>query len=186
MILENYAEVKTNTASQVTYQVVNKVFGDIAQEAQNNYISEQETVPYVLIIDEINRAPLASVLGELIYGLEYRGKAFSTPYTLGKGTNQLIVPPNLFLIGTMNTADRSIGSMDYAVRRRFAFLSLPSEPQVIIDSWTKSKIKEVQDFRKDICEDITPFTEKQKTYGVLYADVRALFTPNHMATHLLT
>lgn len=82
---------------------------------------------FVLIIDEINRANLPSVLGELIYALEYRGQPVESLYELeGKG-RQIILPPNLFIIGTMNTADRSVGHIDYAIRRRFAFVDvLPS------------------------------------------------------------
>ena len=83
--------------------------------------------PYVLIIDEINRANLSAVLGELIYALEYRGEAVQSMYVID-GENNLILPPNLYIIGTMNTADRSVGHIDYAIRRRFAFVNvLPNE-----------------------------------------------------------
>lgn len=78
---------------------------------------------YVLIIDEINRANLSSVLGELIYALEYRGEAVESMYAID-GDNKLILPPNLYIIGTMNTADRSVGHIDYAIRRRFAFVDV--------------------------------------------------------------
>lgn len=82
---------------------------------------------YVLIIDEINRANLSSVLGELIYALEYRGEEVESMYEVA-GTKKLILPPNLYIIGTMNTADRSVGHIDYAIRRRFAFVDvLPEE-----------------------------------------------------------
>lgn len=81
---------------------------------------------YVLIIDEINRANLSSVLGELIYALEYRGEEVESMYAV-KGNNKLILPPNLYIIGTMNTADRSVGNIDYAIRRRFAFVDVPPE-----------------------------------------------------------
>jgi len=73
----------------------------------------------VLIIDEINRANLAQVFGELMYLLEYRDA--SIPLS-GGGT--FSIPRNVRLIGTMNTADRSIALVDYALRRRFAFLGL--------------------------------------------------------------
>ena len=91
----------------------------------------------VLIIDEINRAPLASVLGELIYGLEYRDSKISTPYILEKDGKEvpLKIPNNLYIIGTMNTADRSIGSIDYAVRRRFAFIPVKPDGSLIKDTW---------------------------------------------------
>ena len=79
--------------------------------------------PYVLIIDEINRANLSAVLGELIYALEYRGEAVQSMYVI-EGENNLTLPPNLYIIGTMNTADRSVGHIDYAIRRRFAFVNV--------------------------------------------------------------
>jgi len=79
--------------------------------------------PYVLIIDEINRANLSAVLGELIYALEYRGEAVQSMYAI-EGENNLILPPNLYIVGTMNTADRSVGHIDYAIRRRFAFVNI--------------------------------------------------------------
>ena len=78
---------------------------------------------YVLIIDEINRANLPAVLGELIYALEYRGEKVESMYPIDDN-NTLIIPPNLFIIGTMNTSDRSIGHIDYAIRRRFAFIEI--------------------------------------------------------------
>ncbi len=79
---------------------------------------------YVLIIDEINRANLSSVLGELIYALEYRGENVESTYEVD-GSNALVLPDNLYIIGTMNTADRSVGHIDYAIRRRFAFVDVP-------------------------------------------------------------
>ena len=79
--------------------------------------------PYVLIIDEINRANLSAVLGELIYALEYRGEAVQSMYAIDDD-NTLVLPANLYIIGTMNTADRSVGHIDYAIRRRFAFVDI--------------------------------------------------------------
>ena len=79
--------------------------------------------PYILIIDEINRANLSAVLGELIYALEYRGEAVQSMYAI-EDDNSLVLPPNLYIIGTMNTADRSVGHIDYAIRRRFAFVNV--------------------------------------------------------------
>ncbi|BAZ52045.1 ATPase [Nostoc sp. NIES-4103] len=73
----------------------------------------------VLIIDEINRANLAQVFGELMYLLEYRDREIS----LAAG-NTFRIPKNVRIIGTMNTADRSIAQIDHALRRRFAFIEL--------------------------------------------------------------
>ena len=95
-------------------------------EFRENYKPTVDKIPlknYVLVIDEINRANLSAVLGELIYALEYRGEAVQSMYAI-EGENNLTLPPNLYIIGTMNTADRSVGHIDYAIRRRFAFVNI--------------------------------------------------------------
>jgi ATPase associated with various cellular activities AAA_5 len=94
------------------------------KESYNSNITDKIPLkPYVLIIDEINRANLSAVLGELIYALEYRGEAVQSMYAIDDD-NTLILPANLYIIGTMNTADRSVGHIDYAIRRRFAFVDV--------------------------------------------------------------
>ncbi|SKB40930.1 AAA family ATPase [Daejeonella lutea] len=96
---------------------------------KHNFNQTQDKQPlknYVLIIDEINRANLSSVLGELIYALEYRGDKVESMYEV-ENENSLVLPSNLYIIGTMNTADRSVGHIDYAVRRRFAFVDILPE-----------------------------------------------------------
>jgi 5-methylcytosine-specific restriction protein B len=82
--------------------------------------ASQRTGICILIIDEINRANLARVFGELMYLLEYRGEAVP----LAAGERRFSIPPNVRIIGTMNTADRSIALVDHALRRRFAFIAL--------------------------------------------------------------
>lgn len=80
--------------------------------------------PYFLIIDEINRGNLAKVFGELYFLLEYREERVQLLYS----DEPFALPANVFIIGTMNTADRSIALVDAAMRRRFAFVPLhPSE-----------------------------------------------------------
>lgn len=86
-------------------------------------VSLSEEKKYILIIDEINRANLPAVLGELIYVLEYRGEKVESMYDIDED-NSLVIPPNLLIIGTMNTSDRSVGHIDYAIRRRFAFVDI--------------------------------------------------------------
>ncbi|KFF57943.1 ATPase AAA, partial [Cryobacterium sp. MLB-32] len=76
----------------------------------------------MLIIDEMNRANLAKVFGELFYLLEYRNEGIRLQYS-GKGET-FKLPENLFIIGTMNTVDRSISLVDAALRRRFPFVEL--------------------------------------------------------------
>ncbi|RZB15802.1 DUF4357 domain-containing protein [Streptomyces sp. F001] len=87
---------------------------DLASREGNRHI------PHFLIIDEINRANLAKVFGELYFLLEYRNKSVRLTYS----SDDFALPPNLFVIGTMNTADRSIALVDAAMRRRFAFVEL--------------------------------------------------------------
>lgn len=93
---------------------------------ENLNVQKIKEKPFVLIIDEINRANLSSVLGELIYALEYRGETVDSMYEVEE-KKELILPPNLYIIGTMNTADRSVGHIDYAIRRRFAFVDVLPE-----------------------------------------------------------
>ena len=80
--------------------------------------------PYVFIIDEINRGNLSKVLGELMMLIEpdKRGDEYALPLTYGRPEEEpFSVPDNLYLLGLMNTADRSLAMVDYALRRRFAF-----------------------------------------------------------------
>lgn len=82
--------------------------------------------PYLLVIDEINRADLAKVLGEAIYLLEPKqpDRWVQLPYEFVGFTPKFTLPENLHILGTMNSADRSIAILDVAVRRRFAFTQL--------------------------------------------------------------
>lgn len=110
----------TTSGGHINYAVVDRIFVEMCRKAEQNPDRK-----YVLIIDEINRADLSRVLGELIYALEYRGEPVELLYAGSEANSTLTVPENLYIIGTMNTADRSIGYLDYAVRRRFVFKKLP-------------------------------------------------------------
>ena len=116
-------------SSAVSYNTVNKILGEMAEAASR---SEYKDTKFFLVIDEINRANLATVFGELIYGLEYRGKSVATPYTVDD-SNKIRLPDNLYILGTMNTADKSIGGIDYAIRRRFLFFPLLPDRKTVLE-----------------------------------------------------
>ncbi len=97
--------------------------------------SEAPGRPHVMIIDEINRANLPKVLGELLFLLEYRDESVATLY---RPEGEFELPENLWFIGTMNTADRSIALVDTALRRRFHFIHFsPNEGPIdgLLDRW---------------------------------------------------
>jgi len=96
------------------------VFYDFAKKACNDPDRK-----YFFIIDEINRGNLSKIFGELMMLIEHdkRGEKFAIPLTYTPDET-FCVPENLYLIGTMNTADRSLAMVDYALRRRFAFINL--------------------------------------------------------------
>jgi 5-methylcytosine-specific restriction enzyme B len=98
----------------------------------------------VLIIDEINRANIARVFGELYFLLEYRDERISLQYS----PDTFSLPGNLYIIGTMNTADRSIALIDAALRRRFYFYPFfPSEPPIkgLLRRWLAEENPRMED-----------------------------------------
>lgn len=97
---------------------------------------------FVLIIDEINRANISKVFGELVFLLEYRKEKVSLTYS---PEHEFFIPENLYIIGTMNSADRSIAFVDYALRRRFYFKDFyPDNPGDILFRWfTDNNLKDI-------------------------------------------
>lgn len=86
--------------------------------------------PCVFIIDEINRGNIPRIFGELMLLLEYRDQSIPLPYS----GDRFRIPPNVYVIGTMNTADRSIALVDFALRRRFHFARFAADPE-LFDRW---------------------------------------------------
>lgn len=105
---------RVDDAGQMSYELRPGPLALMARKAEDS-----PGVPHVLIIDEINRANLPRVFGELLYLLEYRKKWVRTAY---RADEPFELPANLYFIGTMNTADRSIAMIDAALRRRFHFI----------------------------------------------------------------
>jgi MoxR-like ATPase len=94
--------------------------------------------PFVLIIDEINRADLSSVFGELMYAIEYRGEEVSIPHF-----PRFSIPTNVYIIGTMNSTDKSLVAFDLALRRRFLFYKLMPD-MVALTDWNSKKSQQVE------------------------------------------
>lgn len=125
---------QVDSAGHVTYAVLPGIFVRACEVARLDPDRH-----YVLVVDEINRAPLARVFGELLYALEYRGPQGAVELSVSAGMGRgapFYVPENLLIIGTMNTADRSLALVDYALRRRFRFVEMEPNPAVL-DRWLR-------------------------------------------------
>jgi predicted RNA-binding protein with PUA-like domain len=104
----------TNSKGQLEYHVrdgIFKAFCDRARGSSRNFVA---------VVDEINRGNISRIFGELLFLLEYRERNISLPYD----GSAFSIPPNVYIIGTMNTTDRSLAQIDYALRRRFFFYRL--------------------------------------------------------------
>jgi len=105
-----------------SFKLKNGVFYDFCKKAQRD-----KEHNYYFIIDEINRGNLSKIFGELMMLIESdkRGKDYEIPLTYAQNEDdKFYIPDNLHLIGMMNTADRSLAMVDYALRRRFSFISI--------------------------------------------------------------
>jgi hypothetical protein len=121
---------KLQSDGVLSFELVHGALREIAAEATAN-----PSAPYLLVIDEINRGNIAKIFGELYFLLEYRDEGIRLQYSRDE---QFTLPQNLFLLGTMNTADRSIALVDSALRRRFFFEELsPTKPPVnaVLEQW---------------------------------------------------
>lgn len=121
--IEGFRPVDTGSGNLVL-RLEDGVFKRLCREAQANPKRK-----YVLLIDEINRANLAKVFGETITLLEKDKRGMQV--TLPQSKESFAVPPNVFILGTMNTADRSIKLLDAALRRRFAFIELMPDTELL-------------------------------------------------------
>lgn len=134
--VEGLRPVKNRDSATIGFELRDGIFRQFCNKAK-----EDENSKYFFIIDEINRADLSKVFGELMYGLEedYRGRQFDTQYSsLRKDMEQngedidvkFTIPKNVYIIGTMNDIDRSVETFDFALRRRFVWVEIDANKMI--------------------------------------------------------
>ncbi|WP_456329490.1 McrB family protein [Archaeoglobus sp.] len=140
---------------QITFKVEDKIFKKLCKEAERNPDKN-----YVLIIDEINRADLSKVFGEIFSALEYRKEVVRLLYS----GEDFSIPTNLYIIGTMNTLDKSTVDIDFALMRRFKFFEIGPDKEVL------RKILKENGVENDLIEKIVDVFEKiQEFYPLGHA-----------------
>ena len=142
------------------FEGTSKYNGSIKTDMINDIITAkvntEKPLPHVLIIDEINRGNVSKIFGELVTLLEKdkrAGDKHSITVKLPYSKDDFSVPSNIYIIGTMNTTDRSTGTLDYAIRRRFAFVTLEAKPDIIPEGKAR-----------DLFNDIKKFIENEKNH----------------------
>lgn len=156
MSYEDFIEgIKPKTEDgKITYEVKDGIFKKLCEKAKDN--NTQITQNYVMIIDEINRGNVANIFGELISLIEddkRLGASEELHAELPYSHTIFGVPKNVYIIGTMNTADRSVEALDSALRRRFTFKEMMPKSELVPEENNVRSIFEIINQRIEVLKD---------------------------------
>ena len=166
----------TDDDGKISYEVKDGIFKELCTEARGT-AGEAVSLPYVLIIDEINRGNVSRIFGELITLLEdsHRASLDKDSYQRDTVTVRLpysrdsfSVPENIYIIGTMNTADQSLTGLDVALRRRFAFTEMPPRPELLQSRRLEGTTVTLGDLLDCLNQRIAALLDKEHCLGHAY------------------
>lgn len=158
--IKSYYAQKDNTLNYLSYII------PVVQHLNIIPVKEKKKQNYVLIIDEINRGNISKIFGELITLLESDKRKDGDHHLdviLPYSKKSFEVPSNLYIIGTMNTTDRSVGHIDYAVRRRFAFYTIKSSKDAIDSFYNRMNENDLKMKALQVFEGISKYIEEKKS-----------------------
>ncbi|MCT2406121.1 AAA family ATPase [Chryseobacterium antibioticum] len=166
---KEFREVIGGSNSTAYWSVLNYINNKIKQKPVNEIVEKKlPSLPYVLIIDEINRGNVSQIFGELITLIEEDkrlGHDEALQITLPYSKKKFGVPSNLYIIGTMNTADRSVEALDTALRRRFSFEEMLPKPELLNPSDMIEKL--FWEYQEHSWDDKDYMSEENKLFELL-------------------